>query len=67
MRTSSQPKYYASDVAEYGTRNAMQICWKGYRTDYQVERYLRDAKILSLIGKTTAIQQTSVPTELGSL
>jgi len=67
-RTSSQAKYYASDVAEFVTRNAMQIYGgKGYRTDYPLERYVRDAKILSLIGGTTEIQQTTVATESLSL
>jgi len=67
-RKSSQAKYYASDVAEFVTRNAMQIYGgKGYRTDYPLERYLRDAKILSLIGGTTEIQQTTVATESLSL
>ncbi|MBV0925969.1 acyl-CoA dehydrogenase family protein [Halomicroarcula limicola] len=67
-RKSSQSKYYASDVAEFVTRNAMQIYGgKGYRTDYPLERYFRDAKILSLIGGTTEIQQTTVATESLSL
>lgn len=67
-RKSSQAKYYASDVAEFVTRNAMQIYGgKGYRTDYPLERYHRDAKILSLIGGTTEIQQTTVATESLSL
>ncbi|QIO24970.1 acyl-CoA dehydrogenase family protein [Haloarcula sp. JP-L23] len=67
-RKSSQAKYYASDVAEFVTRNAMQIYGgKGYRTDYPLERYFRDAKILSLIGGTTEIQQTTVATESLSL
>jgi len=67
-RASSQAKYYASDVAEFVTRNAMQIYGgKGYRTDYPLERYVRDAKILSLIGGTTEIQQTTVATESLSL
>jgi len=67
-RKSSQAKYYASDVSEFVTRNAMQIYGgKGYRTDYPLERYLRDAKILSLIGGTTEIQQTTVATESLSL
>ncbi|QHS17718.1 acyl-CoA dehydrogenase [haloarchaeon 3A1-DGR] len=60
-RASSKAKYVASDVVEYVTRNAIQIHGgKGYRTDYPLERYFRDAKILSLIGGTTEIQKTTV-------
>jgi alkylation response protein AidB-like acyl-CoA dehydrogenase len=36
---------------------------KGYRTDYPLERYYRDARILSIIGGTTEIQKTTVARE----
>jgi len=60
-RTSSRAKWVGSDAAESVTRNAIQVHGgKGYRTDLPLERYYRDAKILSIIGGTTEIQQTTV-------
>lgn len=60
-RTSSKAKYAGSEVAEYVTRNAIQIYGgKGYRTDLPLERYYRDAKILSIIGGTSEIQKTTI-------
>ena len=61
---SSKAKFVASDVAEFVTRNAMQIYGgKGYQTDYPLERYYRDARILGIIGGTTEIQKTTVAKE----
>ncbi|MGQ4555371.1 acyl-CoA dehydrogenase family protein [Halobellus sp. GM3] len=63
-RASSRAKFTASDAAEFCTRNAMQIFGgKGYRTDYPLERYYRDARILSIIGGTSEIQKTTVASE----
>ncbi|WP_247004177.1 acyl-CoA dehydrogenase family protein [Halosolutus gelatinilyticus] len=63
-RQSSKAKYVASDAAEFVTRNAIQVHGgKGYRTDLPLERYYRDAKILSIIGGTTEIQKTTVASE----
>ncbi|SMO71077.1 acyl-CoA dehydrogenase family protein [Halorubrum cibi] len=63
-RTSSKAKYVASEAAEFVTRNAIQVHGgKGYRTDLPLERYYRDAKILSIIGGTTEIQKTTVAGE----
>lgn len=60
-RTSSKAKYAGSEVAEYVTRNAIQIHGgKGYRKDLPLERYYRDAKILSIIGGTSEIQKTTI-------
>ena len=67
-RKSSKAKYVASDAAESVTRNAIQIYGgKGYRKDLPLERYYRDAKILSIIGGTTEIQKTTVAREALSL
>jgi len=64
-RRSSRAKYVASEAAEFVTRNAMQVHGgKGYSTALPLERYYRDAKILSIIGGTTEIQQTTVAREL---
>ena len=60
-RTSSRAKWVGSEAAEFVTRNAIQVYGgKGYRTDLPLERYYRDAKILSIIGGTTEIQKTTV-------
>ncbi|WP_101296785.1 acyl-CoA dehydrogenase family protein [Halegenticoccus soli] len=60
-RASSKAKFAASDAAEFVTRNAVQVHGgKGYRKDLPLERYYRDAKILSIIGGTTEIQKTTV-------
>ncbi|MFB6093109.1 MAG: acyl-CoA dehydrogenase family protein [Haloquadratum sp.] len=63
-RASSRAKFTASEAAEFCARNAMQIFGgKGYRTDYPLERYYRDARILSIIGGTAEIQKTTVASE----
>ena len=63
-RASSRAKFAASDAAEFCARNAMQIYGgKGYRTDYPLERYYRDARILSIIGGTSEIQKTTVASQ----
>lgn len=63
-RQSSKAKYVASEAAEFVTRNAMQVHGgRGYRTDLPLERYYRDAKILSIIGGTNEIQKTTVAGE----
>ncbi|MDY6765547.1 MAG: acyl-CoA dehydrogenase family protein [Halobacteria archaeon] len=67
-RKSSKAKYHASDVAEFVTRNAIQVYGgKGYRKDYPLERFYRDAKILSIIGGTTEIQKTTVARQVLNL
>jgi len=64
-RVSSRAKYVASDAAEFVTRNAIQVHGGvGYSKALPLERYYRDAKILSIIGGTTEIQQTTVARSL---
>lgn len=64
-RYSSMAKYQGSEAAEFVSRNAIQIYGgKGYRKDYPLERYYRDAKILSIIGGTNEIQKTTIAREL---
>jgi alkylation response protein AidB-like acyl-CoA dehydrogenase len=63
-RASSAAKLAGSEAAEFVTRNAIQIYGgKGYRTDEPLERYFRDARILSLIGGTSEIQRTTIARE----
>ncbi|MCL7417341.1 MAG: acyl-CoA dehydrogenase family protein [Halalkalicoccus sp.] len=64
-RKSSRAKFAASEAAEFVTRNAIQVHGgKGYRTDLPLERFYRDAKILSIIGGTNEIQRTTVASEV---
>jgi alkylation response protein AidB-like acyl-CoA dehydrogenase len=63
-RLSSSAKLAGSEAAEFVTRNAMQVYGgKGYRTDLPLERYYRDARIMSLIGGTSEIQRTTIARE----
>lgn len=63
-RASSVAKLAGSEAAEFVTRNAIQIHGgTGYRKGEPVERYYRDAKILSIIGGTSEIQRTTIATE----
>lgn len=63
-RLSSKAKLDGSEAAEFVTRNAIQIYGgRGYRKDYPLERFYRDAKILSIIGGTNEIQKTTIARE----
>lgn len=63
-RLSSKAKLDGSEAAEFVTRNAIQVLGgRGYRKDYPLERYYRDAKILSIIGGTNEIQKTTIARE----
>lgn len=63
-RESSAAKLAGSEAAEFVTRNAIQIHGgTGYRKGQPVERFYRDAKILSIIGGTSEIQRTTIATE----
>lgn len=67
-RKSSKAKLVASEAAEFVTRNAMQIYGgKGYSKQFPLERYFRDAKILSIIGGTSEIQRTTIAGEVLNL
>ncbi|WP_122088755.1 acyl-CoA dehydrogenase family protein [Halalkalicoccus subterraneus] len=67
-RKSSKAKFVSSEAAEFITRNAIQVYGgKGYRKDLPLERYYRDAKILSIIGGTNEIQRTTVASEVLNL
>lgn len=63
-RASSLAKLAGSEAAEFVTRNAIQVHGgTGYRKGTPVERYYRDAKILSIIGGTSEIQRTTIAGE----
>ena len=58
---SSMAKFFASDVAMDICIEAMQIFGScGYTSDYPIERYMRDAKILQIYEGTNQIQRVTI-------
>lgn len=58
---SSMAKIAGSQVAQEVTAKAMDICGgRGYLKDYPLEKYLRDARVLSLIEGTNHIQKAVI-------
>jgi alkylation response protein AidB-like acyl-CoA dehydrogenase len=54
-------KFFASDVAMDICIEAMQIFGSyGYTSDYPIERYMRDAKILQIYEGTNQIQRITI-------
>ena len=54
-------KYFASVIANNTARDAVQIHGaNGCTSDYPVQRYLRDAKIMEIIEGSTQIQQITI-------
>jgi alkylation response protein AidB-like acyl-CoA dehydrogenase len=62
---SSMAKCFASDVAMDICIEAMQVfgC-RGYTSDYPIERWMRDAKILQIYEGTNQIQRLTITREL---
>jgi len=57
-KESAMAKLYASEVAMRATKNAIQIHGGyGYTTEYQVERYYRDAKLCEIGEGTSEVQR----------
>jgi len=57
-REAAQAKFYAADVAMRVTTDAVQIHGGyGYTKDYQVEKYMRDAKLLQIYEGTNQINR----------
>jgi alkylation response protein AidB-like acyl-CoA dehydrogenase len=66
VKEASMAKYYSAEVAEYVTREAVQIHGGyGYIVEYPVERYYRDAKLASITEGTSEIQQLIIAREIG--
>jgi alkylation response protein AidB-like acyl-CoA dehydrogenase len=62
---ASQAKYFASEAAMDVTNEAVQIHGGyGYTTDFPVERFYRDAKILTIYEGTTEIQKKIIARHL---
>ncbi|HXT68208.1 MAG TPA: acyl-CoA dehydrogenase family protein [Vicinamibacterales bacterium] len=59
---TSLAKYFASRAAVRAANDAVQIHGaNGLTEEYNVERYLRDAKVTEIIEGSTEIQQTTIP------
>lgn len=66
VKEASMAKYFSAEVADYVTREAVQIHGGyGYIVEYPVERYYRDAKLASITEGTSEIQQIIIARELG--
>jgi acyl-CoA dehydrogenase len=66
VKEASMAKYYSTEVADYVTREAVQIHGGyGYIIEYPVERYYRDAKLASITEGTSEIQQLIISKEIG--
>ncbi|HZK19018.1 MAG TPA: acyl-CoA dehydrogenase family protein, partial [Clostridia bacterium] len=62
---SSMAKIAGSSIAQKATATAMDICGgKAYLTDSPVEKYLRDARVLSLIEGTNNIQRAVIASQI---
>jgi alkylation response protein AidB-like acyl-CoA dehydrogenase len=66
MREAAMAKLFASEVAQRITWEAMQIHGGyGYITEFPVERFWRDARLMTITEGTTEIQLTIIARELG--
>jgi len=62
---SSMAKIAGSQVAQYATAQAMDICGgRGYLKNFPLEKYLRDARALSLLEGTNHIQKAVIASQL---
>ncbi|KGX87535.1 acyl-CoA dehydrogenase family protein [Pontibacillus litoralis] len=65
-KESAYAKLYASETASRSANEAIQIHGGyGYMREYEVERYLRDAKLLEIGEGTSEIQRLVISRELG--
>jgi alkylation response protein AidB-like acyl-CoA dehydrogenase len=64
-KEASMAKYFASEMAERVTSEALQIHGgAGYTKDHQVERYWRDARLTKIFEGTSEIQQMIISDRL---
>lgn len=60
-KLSSMAKYFAAETVQKATYNAVQILGgSGYMQDHPVERYMRDARLLSIYEGTSQIQKNII-------
>lgn len=66
MREAAMAKLFCSEVAQEVTWEAMQIHGGyGYITEFPVERYWRDARLMTITEGTSEIQLTIIARQLG--
>jgi alkylation response protein AidB-like acyl-CoA dehydrogenase len=66
MREAAMAKLFASEVAQRVTWEAVQVFGGyGYITEFPVERYWRDARLMTITEGTTEIQLILIARELG--
>jgi alkylation response protein AidB-like acyl-CoA dehydrogenase len=66
MREAAMAKLFASEVAQRVTWEAVQIHGGyGYITEFPVERYWRDARLMTITEGTSEIQLTIIAREIG--
>lgn len=64
-KESAMAKLYASDIAMKVTTNAVQIFGGyGYSREYNVEKYMRDAKIMQIYEGTNQIQRLVIANQI---
>jgi alkylation response protein AidB-like acyl-CoA dehydrogenase len=65
-REAAQAKLFASEAAERVCRNAIQVLGSyGYSTEYPVERYYRDARLMTIGEGTSEILRMVIARRLG--
>jgi alkylation response protein AidB-like acyl-CoA dehydrogenase len=65
IKASAEAKFFASNVANEVTREAVQIHGGyGYVREYHVERMMRDAKVTEIYEGTSEIQQFVIAREI---
>lgn len=66
-KEASMAKLYASELANRAANQAVQLHGGyGYTTDFPVERYFRDARVMSLFEGTSEIQRIIISRQLTS-
>jgi alkylation response protein AidB-like acyl-CoA dehydrogenase len=66
MKEAAMAKLYASEAAQHVTWEALQIHGGyGYITEFPVERFFRDARLMTITEGTSEIQLTLIARELG--
>ena len=66
MKEAAMAKLFASEAAQHVSWEALQIHGGyGYITEFPVERYFRDARLMTITEGTSEIQRTLIARELG--
>ncbi|MCC5948691.1 MAG: acyl-CoA dehydrogenase, partial [Nitriliruptoraceae bacterium] len=64
-QVASMAKLFATDAAMQTTTDAVQVLGgAGYTTDYPVERYMREAKVLQILEGTNQVQRLVISRHL---